>query len=144
MRLANKELLSDLLKKDELVIGILQDESLEIKIESISKRVRIENKNQIEEIINYAIKKPTKDNNITANIKLDFNTKENIYINLTYHSKEQAYNLIIRDYKKMMPVKLTRIKQNKKTNTEYSECINYEKLRETGEKIRELLKEIYD
>jgi len=144
MRLANKELLSDLLKKNELVIGILQDDSLEIKIESISKRVRIENKNQIEEIINYAIKKPTKENNITASIKLDYNAKENIYISLTYHSKEQAYNFIIKDYKKMMPVKLTRITQNKKTNTEYAESVNYEKLKETGEKISELLKEIYD
>lgn len=144
MQLKNRELLSDLLKKNELVIGIIQDDSLEIKIENISKRVKIENKNQIEELVNYAIKKPTKENNIIATIKLDFNAKENIYIGLTYHSKKQAYNFIISDYKKNMPVKLTRIKQNQTPNTEHAESVNYEKLKETGKRIKELLKELND
>src|SRR3989339_1330875 len=103
MQLANKELLSDLLKKNELTIGILKDDLLEMKIESVSKRVKIENTNRIEEIINYAIKEPTKDSMITASIKLDFNAKENIYITLAYLSKEESYNMTVIDYKKMMP-----------------------------------------
>ncbi|HLE05733.1 MAG TPA: hypothetical protein VI790_00105 [Candidatus Nanoarchaeia archaeon] len=100
MQLANKELLSDLLKKNELTIGILKDDLLEMKIESVSKRVKIENTNRIEEIINYAIKEPTKDSMITASIKLDFNAKENIYITLAYLSKEESYNMTVIDYKK--------------------------------------------